>query len=210
MPDPALVSHLVHFGAFEVDLRSAELRKHGLKLKIQEQPFQVLAMLLERPGQIVTREELHKKLWPADTFVDFEHGLNAAINKLREALGDSADNPRFIETLPRRGYRFVAPVSGEEDKTVDSKTAVKGRNRKIAVKAAIAFLVGAVVAVAWLWHSHLKPRLSEKDTIVLGDFSNSTGDAVFDDTLKQALSVALRQSPFLNVLSDSEIAKTLE
>ena len=110
MPDPTLVSHVVHFGAFEVDLRSAELRKHGLKVKIQEQPFRVLAMLLEQPGQIVTREELRKKLWPADTFVDFEHGLNAAINKLREALGDSADNPRFVETLHRRGYRFIAPV----------------------------------------------------------------------------------------------------
>jgi DNA-binding winged helix-turn-helix (wHTH) protein/Tol biopolymer transport system component len=86
------------------------MRKCGLKVKIQEQPFQVLAMLLERPGQIVTREELHKKLWPADTFVDFEHGLNAAINKLREALGDSADSPRFVETVHRRGYRFIAPV----------------------------------------------------------------------------------------------------
>src|SRR5208337_1143689 len=110
MPDPALVSPIGRFGAFEVDLRSAELRKHGLKLKIQEQPFQVLAILLEHPGQIVTREDLHKKLWPADTFVDFEHGLNAAINKLRETLGDSADNPRFVETLHRRGYRFIAPV----------------------------------------------------------------------------------------------------
>jgi len=112
MPDPAPVSQLAHFGAFEVGLRSGELRKHGIKVKIQEQPFQVLTMLLEHPGQIVTREELHKKLWPADTFVDFEHGLNAAINKLREALGDSADNPRFVETLPRRGYRFIAPVEG--------------------------------------------------------------------------------------------------
>jgi len=110
MPDPTLDSYMVRFGAFEVNLRSAELRKQGLKVKIQEQPFQVLAMLLERPGQTVTREELHNKLWPADTFVDFEHGLNAAINKLREALGDSADNPRFVETLPRRGYRFIAPV----------------------------------------------------------------------------------------------------
>jgi DNA-binding winged helix-turn-helix (wHTH) protein len=110
MPDPAFVSYVVHFGAFEVDLRSAELRKQGLKVKIQEQPFQVLAMLLAHPGQIVTREEMRKKLWPADTFVDFEHGLNAAINKLREALGDSADNPRFVETMHRRGYRFIAPV----------------------------------------------------------------------------------------------------
>jgi Tol biopolymer transport system component/DNA-binding winged helix-turn-helix (wHTH) protein len=114
MADPELVSHVVHFGAFEVDLRSGELRKHGLKIKIQEQPLQVLAMLLEHPGQTVTREELRKKLWPADTFVDFEHGLNAAINKLRETLGDSAENPRFVETLHRRGYRFIAPVVGTD------------------------------------------------------------------------------------------------
>jgi len=110
MPDPPVVSHVVHFGVFEADLRSGELRKHGLKVKIQEQPFRVLVMLLEQPGHIVTREELRKKLWPADTFVDFEHGLNAAINKLRGALGDPADNPRFIETLHRRGYRFIAPL----------------------------------------------------------------------------------------------------
>src|SRR2546425_1830324 len=99
------------FGAFEVDLEAGEVRKHGIRLKLQEQPFQVLALLLRRPGQVVTREELRTQLWSADTFVDFEHGLNSAINKLREALGDSADNPRFVETLPRRGYRFIAPVS---------------------------------------------------------------------------------------------------
>jgi Tol biopolymer transport system component/DNA-binding winged helix-turn-helix (wHTH) protein len=93
-----------------VDLRSGELRKGGLKIKLQEQPFQILTMLLERPGEIITREEIEKKLWSADTFVDFEHSLATAVKKLREALGDSADNPRFIETLPRRGYRFIAPV----------------------------------------------------------------------------------------------------
>ncbi len=91
-------------------MRASELRKHGIRIKLQDQPLQVLAMLLERPGDLVTREELRTKLWPADTFVDFDHGLNSAINKLREALGDSADNPRFIETLPRRGYRFVGAV----------------------------------------------------------------------------------------------------
>jgi len=112
MPEPAYASQVVCFGTFELDLRSGELRKSGLRIKIQEQPFQVLAMLLEHPGEMVTREELRKKLWPEDTFVDFEHGLNAAINKLREALGDSADNPRFVETLPRRGYRFIAPLIG--------------------------------------------------------------------------------------------------
>src|ERR1700740_492957 len=98
------------FGAFEVDLRSGEVHKHGIRLKIQDQPFQVLALLLEHPGEVVTREELHQKLWPADNFVDFDNGLNTAIKKLRDVLGDSAEEPRYIETLPRRGYRFIAEV----------------------------------------------------------------------------------------------------
>ena len=98
------------FGAFEVDLRSGDLRKYGIRLKLQDQPFQVLAHLLEHPGEVVTREELRQKLWPADTFVDFDTGLNSAIKKLRDALSDSAEEPRYIETLPRRGYRFIAEV----------------------------------------------------------------------------------------------------
>ena len=101
---------VLRFGVFELDPRSGDLRRNGLKLKLTGQPFQVLAMLLERPGEVVAREDLQKRLWPADTFVDFDHSLNTAINKIREALGDSADNPRFVETLPRRGYRFIAPV----------------------------------------------------------------------------------------------------
>ena len=101
---------MLRFGTFEVDLRAGELRKRGVKIRIQEKPFQILEALLEHPGEVVTREELHQRLWPPDTFVDFDGSLNAATNKLREALGDSADNPRFIETLPRRGYRFIAPV----------------------------------------------------------------------------------------------------
>lgn len=104
-------ARLVRFGVFEVDLRAGELRKAGAKLKLSGQPFQVLAILLENPGEIVTREELQKQLWP-DTFVDGDHNLNTAINKIREVLGDSAENPRFVETLPRRGYRFIAPVEG--------------------------------------------------------------------------------------------------
>src|SRR3954464_16075189 len=99
------------FGVFELDLRAGELRRSGLKVKLQEQPFQVLAELLERPGQVVTREELRNRLWPADTYVDFDHSLNAAIRRLRDALGDSAENPTFVETVARRGYRFLAPVS---------------------------------------------------------------------------------------------------
>src|SRR5262249_44170226 len=100
----------LRFGVFEVNLRAGELRKHGLRVRLQEQPFRVLALLLEHPGEVVTREELQKELWPADTFVDFDHGLNKAINKIREALGDSAECPRFVETIARRGYRFLADV----------------------------------------------------------------------------------------------------
>src|SRR6266851_3767908 len=103
-------SRRVRFGAFDVDLRACELHKHGLKIKLQDQPFQVLALLLQQPGEMVSREELREKLWRADTFVDFDVGLNNAIKRLRDALGDSAESPRYIETLPRRGYRFIASV----------------------------------------------------------------------------------------------------
>src|SRR6267143_940386 len=100
----------VRFGVFEADMEAGELRKHGLRLKLSEQPFQILAMLVARPGEVVSREVLRERLWPSDTFVDFDHGLNNAVMRLREVLGDSSDHPRFIETLPRRGYRFIAPV----------------------------------------------------------------------------------------------------
>src|ERR1700730_5159080 len=103
-------SKIVRSGVFEIDLKAFELRKHGLRLKLAEQPFQILAILLEQPGEVITRDELRERLWPGDTFVDFDHGLNNAVMRLREALGDSPEKPRFIETLPRRGYRFIAPV----------------------------------------------------------------------------------------------------
>jgi len=111
MPDSPRRAGPIRFGVFEVDVRSGELRKAGVRLTLQEQPLQVLAMLLERPGEVVTRDELRKQLWPHDTFVDFDHGLNAAVNRLRDTLGDSASSPRFVETLPRRGYRFIAQVN---------------------------------------------------------------------------------------------------
>src|SRR5580698_5063962 len=103
-------AHRTRFGAFDVDLRSGEVYKHGIRLKLQGQPYQVLALLLKQPGELVTREELRQSLWPEDTFVDFDTGLNTAIKKLRDVLADSADEPRYIETLPRRGYRFIAVV----------------------------------------------------------------------------------------------------
>src|SRR5712671_5874409 len=125
MPDSKEKSsgRIVRFGVFELDLFAGELRKNGVKLRLQEQLFQVLGFLLEHAGDVVRREELRLKLWPADTFVDFDHSLNTAINKLRETLGDSASSPRYIETVARRGYRFIAPVqSGVETGRVGTGT----------------------------------------------------------------------------------------
>jgi cholera toxin transcriptional activator len=124
MPDARPAAKSVRFGVFEVDLTTGELRKNGTLIRLQEQPFQVLAMLLERPGELITRDDLRKKLWSADTFVDFDHSLNTAVNKLREALGDAASNPRFVQTVARRGYRFIAPV--QETKVVLNDPAQAG------------------------------------------------------------------------------------
>src|SRR6266436_95459 len=126
MAEATYSARLVRFGSFEVDLQSGELRKSGQKLKLSGQPFQVLAILLERPGEVVTREKLQKRLWP-DTFVDVDHNLNTAINKIREVLGDSAESPRFVETLPRRGYRFVAPVERTQTAEVPGGSGVVRR-----------------------------------------------------------------------------------
>jgi len=129
LPEPEKTTRVVRFGVFEVDLQTAELRKQGVRIRLPGQSFQVLEALLLRPGELVTREELRQKLWPADTFGDFEHGLNAAVNRVREALGDSSDNPRFVETLPRRGYRFIAPVSGGHRSAADQPTDPKPPTR---------------------------------------------------------------------------------
>lgn len=114
MPEPNQTATRITFGDYEVDLRTAELRKHGRKIRLAGRPFQIFAMLLDRPGEMVTRDEIRNKLWGADTFVDFDHGMNSAIRKLRGALGDTAAKPRFIETLARRGYRFIATVERVE------------------------------------------------------------------------------------------------
>ena len=216
----------VRFGPFELDVRSAELQYNGRKTLLNEQPFQVLLALLERPGELVSREELVQRLWPDGTFVDYERGLNKAVNKLREALRDSADSPRFVETIPRRGYRFIAPLEGggaelsadaqrsqqgtELQLKIDgaTRTPTRRRARWMVVVGSMLLIVG-MASVAWWLYSRSRHALSEKDTIVLADFVNSTGDPVFDDALKTALTVSLRQSPFLNVLSDDKVAATL-
>ena len=131
---PGAANGVIRFGIFEVDLRAGQLRRNGLRVRLQEQPFQVLAMLLERPGEVVTREQLHARLWPADTFVDFDHGLNAAVKRLRDALGDSAENPRFVETLARRGYRLLAPVEPPLAETPASAAqAAPARNATVSI-----------------------------------------------------------------------------
>src|SRR5882724_11560026 len=205
-------SEILRSATFEVNLRAGELHKQGVRIKLQEQPFHVLKILLERPGEVITREELRAAIWQSYTFVDVDNGLNTSVNKLREALGDSADSPRFVETLPRRGYRFIAPITGVDGTTRGTGAGVSPvtakRGRKIVGAVAVAVLAAGIVG-GLLWRARQAGRLTEKDTIVLGDFANSTGDAVFDGTLREGLSVELEQSPFLSLVSEQQIHQTL-
>ena len=167
MADARPQSHLVRFGAFEVDLRTGELRKAGVTLKFHGQPFQVLAMLLERPGDVITREELQKRLWP-DTLVDVERNLNTAINKIREVLGDSAESPHFVETLPRRGYRFIAPLISdalssdppvEEVPPATSKVLRKPQYYVLAVFSAIVIMMGTLTLWKTVYRTQGAPKI---------------------------------------------------
>ena len=195
----APLDSIVRFGAFELDLRTGELRKAGVRISLPEQPLQVLKALLERPGELVTREELKQRLWSAETFVDFEHGLNAAVRRLRDALGDAADVPRFVETLPRRGYRFIAPVvepAGERlpavpaaiDDRLDASPAPDPPSPRTQTKTkrpvlvATGILVSAVVL--WvssdvLWRPAASPSTLSDTRVMLAvlPFDNLTGDA---------------------------------
>ena len=199
------------FGSFEVDFHEHKLTKEGIRIRLQEQPFRILALLLERPGQLVTREEIRSQVWPQDLYVDFDAALNTAVGKLRAALSDSADNPRFLETIPRRGYRFVAPVGWspelEAEKPLRSTEPIRNGIHLRYVAAAL-ILVGAVTAGFWHFHG-AAPKITPEDTIVLANFINTTGDSSFDGALQTALRLSLEQSPFFTVLSDSTIARTL-
>lgn len=202
-------ARFARFGSFEVDLRERTLTKAGSRIRLQEQPLRILTLLLERSGELVTREELREQVWPGE-FVDFDAALNTAMRKLREALNDSADNPKFVETVPRYGYRFLAPVGWMPEvravHPVESRVSTQSHIRFVA-----AGLILAVIAVVGFWNSRrTRSELTPDDTIVLADFVNKTGDTTFDDSLNTALTVSLRQSPFFKLLSDSEVATTLQ
>ncbi len=214
------------FGPFEVNLASGELLKNGRRIKLQEQPYRLLVVLLENSGEVISREELRNRLWPQDTFVDFDGSLRVAVGKLREALDDNADDPRYIETIPKRGYRFLVPevrrvdAAHEAEEQSEDPEFLKADATPVAVSprhipllkyliAAVAVLLATAGGVFfWQKRAQAKP-LTDKDVLVLADFGNTTGDTVFDGTLRQGLSIQLEQSPFLNIVSDEKIQQTL-
>jgi len=170
---------IVRFGIFEADLRSGELRKNGTKVKLQQQPLQILLALLARPGEVVTREELRQQLWPADTFVDFEHSLNAAIKRLRDSLGESAEAPVYIETLPRRGYRFLAPVQGTCGEITNDQPppgSLKTTRSRLIPYFVVALLL-AVLTIAWIYRARASGHLFALS--VLGSSPPRTATALF-------------------------------
>jgi len=224
------VSGRLRFGVFELDLRAGELRKHGLRVRLQEQPIQLLAMLLEHPGEVVTREELQKKLWPADTFVDFNHGLNKAISKIRESLSDPAESPRFVETVARRGYRFLAevkvvdtvPVRGPKLATQPHPTA-EARDRpdlagKLAMlkrhltslvwKVSLFVLLVLMASLAtWKLHSWKRPPpvIRSLAVLPLESLSSDASQDYFADGMTDELISDLGQISALRVISRTSV-----
>jgi len=239
-PRPASGRMFLKFGPFEADLRAGELRKNGIRIRLQEKPLRVLALLADHQGQMVSREELKKHLWPDDTFVDFETGLNTAVKKLRGALSDEADNPRYIETIPRRGYRFLVPVEfgdGQESvsgnletspslsrpvsiaSTAPSAIPTQESPAVVAVPAAeipgtqsaktrtgsrlwipVAIVVAMLAGVAyWLTTGHAAFSFHARDSVLIADFENQTGDPRFDNALNTAFTVSIEQSRYANI-----------
>src|SRR6516162_1854894 len=195
----------IPFGPFEADLASQELRKQGVRLRLPRQSFQILKMLLERPGEVVSREELRAKLWPADTFVDFDHGLNAAVKRLRDALGDTAENPRYIETLPRHGYRFIAAAVPDALPPERSHTSLKQWGWLLGVTAVL-LVVGALVAVdgggvrgRLLSRSAAQPQVRSLAVLPLANLSGDPEQEYFADGMTEQLIGELSQLSGLKV-----------
>jgi TolB-like protein/DNA-binding winged helix-turn-helix (wHTH) protein/Tfp pilus assembly protein PilF len=227
MSENQQVASRLRFGVFELDLRSGELRKHGLLVRLQEQPFQVLTMLVENPGEVVTREDLQKKLWPANTFVDFDHGLNKAINKIRDALGDSAESPRFVETVARRGYRFLAEVKGAHGIPVRSELVApvhpstgtrpslplesdtrENHLPSLAWKILVPVLLVLIAAFA-VWKFHFRnaspPSIRSLAVLPLESLSADASQDYFADGMTDELITDLSQISALRVISRTSV-----
>jgi eukaryotic-like serine/threonine-protein kinase len=221
-------TNVVRFGSFELDPKSGELSSGGIRIPLQDQPFQILKLLTDRPGEVVTREEIRSRLWPDDTTVEFENAVNAAVKKLRIALGDSAEEPRYVETLRRRGYRLMVPVERPAPAATDpvaediqddagaAKVVGEGRAgvvmgpwRVVVSVAGVLLVVSAFGYVYSRRTIHATSTLTDRDRIVLADFSNKTNDPVFSDTLRQGLTVQLEQSPYLNLVGGERVQQVL-
>ncbi len=211
--DTAVRTRRIRFDAFDVDLRSGEMHKHGIRLKLQDQPFQVLALLLEHAGDVVTREELRQKLWPGDTFVDFDTGLNSAVKKLRDVLGDSAEEPRYIETLPRRGYRFIAPLADGVSPSVVPAQPTKTRFAavRIPVFLAFAFLALGVSSLVLYRSSSAKrasrPAIKSLAVLPLQNISGNLTQQYLADGMTEALIGRLSGIHDLRVISRTSVMR---
>jgi DNA-binding winged helix-turn-helix (wHTH) protein len=249
MPEPQTPPRRFAFADFVLSPQDGTLVHRGHKVRLQDQPLRLLALLVEHAGEVVTREEIQARLWPENTYVEFDKSLRVAVNKVREALRDSADRPSYIETVPRRGYRFIAPVTtvgvnsvssssletgpsepipqSEEDSAAPATIAPLVTPRKEAHAAetwnrlgprrvriwlicGVIFLLAVSVLGFTLYRRQSPFQLSAQDAIVVADFEDSTGDAVFNDALRQALLVGIQQSPDVKVLSDRKSAVILK
>ena len=202
---------LVRFEDFEIDPRAYQVRRSGRTLKLERIPMEVLLLLAERRGQLVTREEIIEKLWGKDVFLDTDNAINTAIRKIRQVLKDDPEQPRYVQTVTGRGYRFIGQISEiGRPPVISEKTEVRtaiGKGRWLIAAAVVAV---PALALAGYLYFHRAPKLTDKDTIVLADFANTTGDPVFDTTLRQGLAVQLEQSPFLSLISDERIQQVLK
>ena len=217
-----MVADFIRFEDFELDVRAYQLTRSGRTLRLERIPMEVLCLLVERRGQLVAREEIIEKLWGENVFLDTDNAINTAIRKIRRVLKDDPEQPRFVQTVTGKGYRFIGQVSESggppvpeamqlEEKPVGRPGAPRpaGKHRGMVVAAALAALL-LFVAGYFYFHSYFHTHvLTEKDTIVLADFANTTGDPVFDETLRQGLSVQLQQSPFLSFVSEERIRHML-
>lgn len=229
MSEPSPSRRVVSFGVYQCDLFIGELRKNGIKVKISDQPFRLLAILIERQGEMVTRQELGERLWPEGTFVGFENSLNTAVNKLRTALDDESENPRFIETIPRRGYRFIGSVEsidrgnrGDARPGTDVPPSSGGPLSNATVRPprrwrafAIVSLLAAMLLILggladWLWRGRSALSFNSRDAVLITDFENQTGDPRFDYALGTAFRASLAQSHRVNVFPRDRLDPVLK